>query len=131
MAVHFPIALFITAFVFEAVGLVLKNDAVHKAAVCMYVAAALITPFVVQTGIWEAERIKLHHPILDQHRQYALWLMWISLASLPFLWFTNRKAKKYFKALFVVFLIATVTFVSLTGDKGGQMVFEYGVGVEQ
>jgi len=130
MIVHFPVALFIMALVFELVSLILKNESTHKAAILMYVTAALMTPLVLRTGIWEAEKIGLSHPILDQHRNFALWTMWISLMSLPILWFLKREMSKYFRIIFLIFLISTATFVSLTGDKGGRMVFEYGVGVE-
>ena len=130
MVVHFPIALFITSLVFEIVSLVSTSQNLHKAAIYMYVTAALVTPLIVRTGMEEAAKIGLNHPILTQHRQYALWLMWTSLMSLPVLWFTDQWLKKYFKVLFIAFLIASAIFVSFTGDKGGRMVFEYGIGVE-
>ena len=131
MVVHFPIALFITAYLFELIGLTLRKDIFHSAAIIVYVTAALMTPIVVQTGYWEAERVGISHRILDQHRQFALTLMWVSLTSLPVLWLAQAKFKKYFKIVFFAFLVATVIFVSLTADRGGRMVYEYGVGIDQ
>jgi len=131
MVVHFPVTLFIMALVFELASIVVKNENIHKAAIYMYVVAALITPLVVRTGIWEAEKIGLSHPLLDQHRNFALWLMWISLASLPVLWFLKKEFSKYFRIVFMIFLMSATVLVSLAGDKGGRMVFEYGVGVEE
>ena len=57
--------------------------------------------------------------------------MWTALMSLPLLWFINKEFKKYFKIIFVTVLIATAALVAETGDEGGKMVYEYGVGVEK
>jgi len=131
MVVHFPIALFIMALVFDCLSLIIKNENLHKAAIYMYVTAALITPLVVKTGIWEAEKIGLSHPLLDKHRTFALWTMWTSLMSLPLLWLLKKEATKYFRFTFLAFLIFTAITVSIGADKGGRMVFEYGVGIEE
>lgn len=131
MVVHFPIALFIMGLLFEVVSLLIKHEGIHKAAVYMYVAAALLTPLVVRTGIWEAEKLSLNHPLLDQHSQYAVRLMWFSLMSLPVLWFLNREFRKTLRWVFVIVLLISSVLVSIAADKGGRMVYEYGVGVEE
>lgn len=128
--VHFPIALFVTALGFDALGLLLRKEDLHKTALNMYILAALITPLIVRTGMREAERLNLHHPVLDKHRMFALWTMWMALMSLPVLWFFKKQLPKYFRILFILFLIGIVGAVTLTGHNGGRMVYEYGVGVE-
>jgi uncharacterized membrane protein len=129
--VHFPLALFVTALGFDAVSLLFKNEGLHKTALNMYVLAALVTPLVVRTGMWEAERLNLSHPILESHRTFALWTMWLSLMSLPVLWSFKKWLPKYFRMLFVLFLIGVAGAVTLAGHNGGRMVYEYGVGVEE
>lgn len=129
--VHFPIALFVGALGFDVLSFVFKKEAFHRTALNMYVLAALLTPLVVRTGIWEAERLSLSHPILDAHKKFALWTMWGSLVSLPVLWFIRQEFPKLFRALFFVFLIGVVGTVSLAGHNGGTMVYEYSVGVEE
>jgi uncharacterized membrane protein len=62
---------------------------------------------------------------------FALWTMWVSLMSLPILWFLSQKYFKVFRSVFVICLIAVSVVVTLTGDKGGTMVYKYGVGVEE
>lgn len=130
MVVHFPIALFIIALLFQIIGMTFKNGSFLKTSLYLYVLAALITPLVLRTGIWEAEKLSLNHPLLDKHRQMAEWTMWVSLMSLPLLWFVSREAKKWFQVIFLMFLIVTSVLVSFAADKGGRMVYEYGVGVE-
>jgi uncharacterized membrane protein len=129
--VHFPIALFMTALGLDLVSLIFKKDSLHKTALHIYVIAALMTPWVVRTGLWEEERLHLRHPLLDQHRQFALWTMWTSLMSLAVLWFVQKKFPKPSRSLFLILLIAVAVFVTLTGHNGGRMVYEYGVGVER
>lgn len=131
MIVHFPIALFMTALGLDTLSFIFKKQGLHQSALTLYILAALLTPLVIRTGIWEAVKLGLKHPLLDQHRQYATWLMWLSLMSLPLLWFTKKEFSKYFRLIFFVFLIGASILVSVAADKGGRMVYEYGVGVEE
>jgi len=128
IVVHFPIALFITAFLFELSGLLLRKEILHQTAIMLYVLAALIAPLVVRTGHWEAGRLDLNHPVLDKHSLFAAWLMWVSLMSLPLLWLLYKKNPKIFRICFVLFAICAVVLITFTGHYGGRMVYEYGVG---
>ena len=129
--IHFPIALFIGATGMEMLSLILRKDNLHRTAFHMYIFATVITPFVVLTGLQEAEHLHLSHPILTIHRNFALLTMWGSLISLPILWLAKKKGEKVLRIVFIVFLLMLVAFVSITGHNGGRMVYEYGVGTEQ
>lgn len=129
--VHFPIALFISALGFELLAYILRKDPFHKTAVYLFTAAALMSFVVVQTGLWEQARLHLNHPVLTEHRLYGLWTMWLSLLSLPVLWVLRTFLPKYFRPVFLVVLIAVSVLVFLTAHEGGEMVYEYGVGVEK
>ena len=131
MVVHFPIALFICAFGFEILSRIFKKDIFHQTALCLYTTAALVSPLVVRTGLWEAERLHLNHPILEQHETFALWTMWVSLMSLPVFWFLYQKNIKAFRILFIACLAAVLVLVSFTANRGGTMVYEYGVAVQK
>lgn len=130
MTVHFPIALFMTAAGFEILSLLFKRQSFHQSAVHLYILAALTTPLVVRAGLWEAERIHLNHPLLDKHQLFALWTMWVSLMSLPVLWFVKQQSARYSRILFFILAIGVVGLVILTSHQGGQMVYDYGVGTE-
>ena len=129
--IHFPIALFIGAMGMEVLSLLFKKDTLHRTALHMYILATVITPFVVLTGLEEAERLHLSHPILTIHRNFALSTMWGSLISLPILWLAKKKGEKILRITFIIFLLILATFVSIVGYNGGRMVYEYGVGMEQ
>ncbi len=130
VVVHFPIALFISALFFKLAGLAFRKESFQNTAVYLYVFAALITPWIVRSGGWEADRMNLHHPLLDAHERFALWTMWTSLMSLPVLWFIRKEYPKYFSIIFLVVVLLTAGCVVLTGDRGGRMVYEYGVGMK-
>ena len=129
--IHFPIALFIGAMGMEVLSLIFKKDNIHRTALHMYILATVITPFVVLTGLQEAEHLHLGHPILTIHKNFGLLTMWTSLISLPILWIINKQNPKILRAVFLVFLLIIATFVTVTGYNGGRMVYEYGVGVDQ
>ena len=60
--IHFPIALFIGAMGVEALSLIFKKDNLHRTALHMYILATVMTPFVVLTGLQEAEHLHLWAP---------------------------------------------------------------------
>ena len=127
--VHFPIALFSTALILDILGRVFRREKLHEAAVVIYVIAALSTPLVVWAGLWEQQRLHLHHPVLEKHKLYALWTMGAALISLPVLWFLKRSSFKVFRAVFTCLLLFLAIMVTCTGYWGGKMVYEYGAGV--
>ena len=131
MLVHFPIALFVGALVFEILGLILKIEPFRKTALHIYTFAALFSPLVVLSGLEEADDLNLRHPILSWHKNFALWTMWFSLVSLPILWFIRKKISKSFSILFLTILVCVVVLVTLTAYNGGRLVYEYGVGSAQ
>jgi uncharacterized membrane protein len=128
--VHFPIALFTTALGFECVSLIFKKEQWHKVAVSLAFVATVLLPIVVRTGIIEEHRLHLSHPLLTSHEYFANRVMYLALASLPILWFIKRKSLKYFRICFIVLLLAIVSLITIVAHKGGQMVYEYGVGVD-
>ena len=129
--IHFPIALFLSAMGMEVLSLIFKKDNLHRTALHMYILATVITPFVVLTGLQEAEHLHLSHPILTIHRNFALLTMWGSLVSLPVFWLAKKKGEKVLRIIFIIFLLMLAVFVSIAGHNGGRMVYEYGVGTEQ
>jgi uncharacterized membrane protein len=129
--VHFPIALIITALILDILSRIFRRGNLHEAAVVIYVVAVFFTPVVVWAGLWEQQRLHLHHPVLAQHKLYAFVTMWLSLLSLPALWLIKIKFLKAFRIVFSCLLLCLAMLVTVTGYYGGKMVYEYGAGVEQ
>ena len=127
--VHFPIALFMTALIFETLSRCFKKNLLSQAALLIYCFAAIFTPAVVYSGLSEQARLHLNHPVLTQHKNFALLTMWISLVSLPILWLLHKISERIFKNFFFILLVILSVTVSLAGFYGGKMVYEYSVGV--
>lgn len=127
--VHFPIALLVSAMGLQALGIFFKKDAWCKGAWIMFILGVIAMPVVVLSGLQEADRLHLHHPVLSLHKQFAFLAMWVSLAALPVLWFI--RSKKIFQIIFLIVLVAVSSFLALAAHQGGRMVYEYGVGVSQ
>ena len=129
--VHFPIALAVSAMGMQGLGLLLKKDFLCKGAWLMFVLAVIAIPVVVLSGLLEADRLHLHHPVLTAHKTFAFWASGISLATLPFFWFMRAENNKFFQIMFLIVLFVVSILAGLAAHQGGRMVYEYGVGVSQ
>lgn len=129
--VHFPLAFFIAALGFEVAALIFRKENFHRTAFYLYVLAALISPAVAQTGFWEEDVLKIHHPILETHEQFALITVWTALAGLPVFWLVKNKKPALFRRVFLVFVLLTAVTVSIAAYNGGKMVYDYGIGTNQ
>lgn len=129
--VHFPVALFVSSFLMEAVSLVWRKDTFHRSAFHLYFLAVAMTPLAVGTGLWEAYEEHLHHPVVYLHRNLALAVMAVSWASVPLLWFIHKRHERHFRRWFMVFLALSALLVVLAAYNGGRLVYEYGIGVEE
>ena len=126
--VHFPIALFISAMGMEILSLILKKDHLHRTALHMYVLATVITPLIFLTGWQEAEHLHLHHPILYAHRNYALATLVVSWAGLGLMW-VRRNDVPAARVTFRCACWLCAGLVLAAAYFGGEMVYDYGIGV--
>ena len=131
LLVHFPIALFVTAFILWAASLIGRWNQLGSAAVIIYVIAAIASVAAVLSGLNEANELHLHHPLVYAHRSFAIITSLVSLASLPLLWFLNKRHQKLFSLVFSLCVLLCALLVATTGYHGGRMVYEYGIGVAQ
>lgn len=131
--VHFPVALFVSALLMEVASFLphRKKDAFHRSAVHLYVLACVLAPLAVWTGLKEAAQEHLKHPVVNLHRNFALTTLWVSWAGAVLLGLVHKRFQKYFRLVFVVFILLTAALVTLAAYNGGRLVYEYGIGVER
>lgn len=130
--VHFPIALIFSAMGLQALGMVFNSNTLCKSAWIMFMVAVIFMPIVVLSGLWEANRMNLHHPVLDLHKKLAFYVLWSSLAGLvilPIIWLL--KGDRFFRVMFLILLVLITGVLTFAAHQGGRMVYEYGVGVSQ
>ena len=124
--VHFPIALLTAALVWEAVAVIGRRPQWGDGAVVLFAAAAFITPWVVRSGMSEAHRLGMKHPVLESHQFWAVALMWVLLAGVGILWLLRRS--RLWRWVFRMFVAAAVMVVTIAAHYGGVMVYEYCAG---
>lgn len=130
MLVHFPIALFVAAMVFELLHLIFKKKSLHDSALAVYIGAVVATPITVLAGLAEEKKLNIHHPVMEAHEQLGLATMWVALASLLTLAVLYFKRVRYPAWIFFLLTVLMAVLVCLAAFFGGEMVYEYGVGVE-
>ena len=130
MVVHFPIALWMSAFLFEVGSLVFKRESWHRAAELVYVLAVCLAPLAVGTGLWEEQRHHLSHPVVTQHRNWAFMTLGLGLLSWPILTIMKKRDGRWYRWLFIIVLSAGAISVGAAGFFGGRLVYEYSVGIE-
>src|SRR3989338_3196452 len=117
IVVHFPIALFITAFGLEVLSLVFKKEDLHRAAWYNYILAILATIAAVLAAWWDGEILK--HQVFYTHRNFAYATLGFALLSGMALFMIKKRAKKIFRIVFFIILLIIVALVSITGYYGG------------
>lgn len=128
--VHFPIALWFTALLFEIVAVWKKNDSTHRTAVWLLLLGTVAGTFAVATGLSAAKDVpeKLA-PLLEAHEQLMLSSYFVALGLSAFALLASRRITQGLKVVVLVGLLILALLVTLGSDRGAEMVYQYGVGV--
>jgi uncharacterized membrane protein len=119
--IHFPIALFITAVVFDLIAHLTKRRGLAQAAYYNLLAAAISTVPVLATGLlaWqfqlEGQKLKgilLLHLVLGCVSTVMIWLVW-------WVHFRARRRTIHLSSYRLVLEVMAVGSVALTGHLGG------------
>lgn len=139
--VHFPIALLVIAVMFDGVGLIWrKQTGIRTAAVSLFTLGAIAALAAFLTGRAAADEILLPaaaQTTLTDHADWATLTVWFyglyALVRLGVLWFDHKGrswAQGWAHGLVFLLGVAGLFLLVQTGDRGAQMVFQYGVGVQ-
>jgi uncharacterized membrane protein len=136
LVIHFPIVLVMTAAVVDLVDVAFERSPWLKAATTtLYVTGALSLIVAYLTGLQAAATVLIPgmaHPVLAEHRQWALVTMGycIAIAALRLLVLRgdggdNRRRRL---ALLAIGLVSVV-LIQQTAERGARLVYEYGTGI--
>jgi uncharacterized membrane protein len=132
--VHFPIALFICAVACEMVALINKSRLFSNTSLVTSVGAALFAIAAVITGLIAALKVPdigEVHQVAESHETFGFGVLAATLLFAGIkLWSNFSGKQKGAEALVAIGLIG-ILLVILTAHEGGQLVREYGVGVEK
>lgn len=130
--VHFPIALFPTAFLFYLIGVLRKRkDMLLSGQICL--ALGLISTIVtVLTGYWAQETFPhgdVIHRMMETHQTLGFAILGLGL--LLTIWsFLKREGAPRGSIVFMALLGITVLVIFQNGDLGARMVFVEGAAVK-
>ncbi|HSW53746.1 MAG TPA: DUF2231 domain-containing protein [Ignavibacteriaceae bacterium] len=134
--VHFPVALLTTYSFLEIIGIVFKKEFISKAALLILCIGVITAFFAVLTGNQAFADFKFwtddSSALLNDHQNYATYLLWLSVLVCGFRVFVVLK-KKFFgitKYLFILFAIMILFLVYQTGMHGGDLVKKFGIGTD-
>jgi len=134
--IHFPIALLLCYFLFELLGILLKKDFLSKAAHLLLFLGVLGALAAVFTGR-EAEDAfeywnKITGGLLEEHEMYANLTLWYftGLLALRSVIAFKHNFVGIVRYVVLVLAIVGIYFIYQTGEYGGKMVYEHGVGTQ-
>ena len=134
--IHFPIAFFLVYLLLELLGAIFKKDFFSKAAHLFLLFGVLGALAAVLTGNLAENAFegwnKTTKAIVETHSTYANITLWYFTALLVLRTFIvlRKNFSNLFKYVFCVLALVGSYFVYQTGEYGGKMVFQHGVGTQ-
>jgi len=133
---HFVIALPVVILLLELMNLVMKKKAVSGVSFFLIVLTVLASVGAYFTGLVDGKEAypalsEAAKVALAEHKLLGTYLMLASGVVLFFKLLSMLTAKGIIKALYILILIAFVAGIFEQGEEGGELVYKYGMNVEQ
>jgi uncharacterized membrane protein len=137
LVVHFPIALLFTAAGLDVLGWMLRcNRSLRFAATVLYVLGTLTivpTYFIGRAAAASIWLPGMAHAVVKEHWDWAFRTVWffavLTVARLVLLWRARANPRTALIAALTLAGLVGVLLLGETGDRGGQLVYRYGVGI--
>jgi len=131
--VHFPIALILITLLFEALWWITKRDQFRDFASYLLYLSALSAIAAVTTGYLASDSLGHDapgHEFVHEHREAMLWMSGLLLVTTLAVLFIRSLRVGNARRLLIVPLLIVSGLLIYGADKGGRLVFEYGMGVK-
>ena len=139
LLVHFPIALLVTGVLLDIIAFGVAGPArarLRDGGGLLSVAGALASVATYLTGRAAADTVLLPgmaHGLVQEHWAWAVWTVWYFAAVGSVRLFLLMTARSQGARMAVVLMLAGVVGLALlveTSERGAELVYRYGVGVE-
>jgi uncharacterized membrane protein len=129
--VHFPIVLWLSALALEIVSVWRRDDSSHRTAMWLLWLGTLSGAFAVFSGLAAQNGVPSGPvgKVLESHEQLMLTSFFLALGLSFFGYLSSRRLTHGLKMVILVGLLALAVFVTLGADRGAEMVYRYGLGV--
>lgn len=131
--VHFPIALILTALLFEAMWWFSNNEKFRDFATYLLILSAFSVIFAVSSGYIASNTLgheTPEHDFVHQHRDIMLWMSAILLFTVLMLVIIPSIRIGPWRKLIIIPLLIINALLIYGADKGGRLVFEFSLGVQ-
>ena len=136
LIVHFPIGLLLAAVAIDIAGWMLRcNRWLRHMATFLYVAGTLMIFLTYVTGRAAAATVWLPgmaQAVVKEHWDWAFRTVWffaaITTVRLMVLWPRQREPRRVLVTAFALAGLVGVLLLGETGDRGGRLVYQFGVG---
>ena len=135
MIVHFPIALLITGFFFDIVGLFVTRESFTTTGFYLLilgslgVVAAFISGSIAGGSISEGGMLGKALETHEDAADLTIWIVSIT-AIVRILLVVLKRYSGYLKAIGLILYLASVLAIARTGYYGGKLVYEHAAGVQ-
>ncbi len=138
--VHYPVAFLSVYVLLELTGVIFKKEFFQKTAYLFLFLGVLSAIAAVISGnqasdiasLWEDKGAIIPFGLISEHEEYATITLWYFTGLLVLR--TYLVIKKKFKGMFqyMIILLAVIGgfLIYQTGDLGGRLVYDHGVGTE-
>ncbi|HEV2386694.1 MAG TPA: DUF2231 domain-containing protein [Candidatus Acidoferrales bacterium] len=129
--VHFPIVLWLAALLFEILSLRRRSDPTHDLACYLLYLGTLTAVLAVVTGL-NAEATVATDEVahaLEVHEELMLTSFFLATGLSVFAYFSRRRLTHALKMVLLAGLVLLALLVTLGADRGAEMVYRYGLGV--
>ena len=133
---HFAIALPVVILLLELMNLILRKKAISGVSFFLIVLTVIVSVGAYFTGLVDGKEAypaltEAAKEALAEHKLLGTYLMLASGVLLLFKLFSMLTAKGIIKGLYLLILIAFVAGIFEQGEHGGELVYKYGMNVEQ
>lgn len=132
MLVHFPIALWLAALLFEAWAVIRNSEDWHRTAARLLYLGTFAGILTVLSGLAAEKSVPAGQAMIVVGIHKTLMILTTSLAlglSLFALAFRKSFTATYRKYL-LIGLVAMAILMTLGGDRGAQLIYQYGAAVD-
>jgi len=133
---HFIIALPVVILLLELMNLIMKKKAVSGVSFFLIVLTVIASVGAYFTGLVDGKEAgtalsEAAKAALSEHKLLGTYLMFASGVVLLFKLLSMITGKRIIRVLYILILIAFVAGIFEQGEEGGELVYKYGMNVEQ
>ncbi len=130
--VHFPIALWLGALLFEALAVIRSSEDWHRTAVRLLYLGTLTAFAAAGTGLLAEESVPDSgpaHDVMELHQLLMLITTSVAVGLCMFAFFLRKRFTPGLRKLLLVGLLVIAGLLGVGSDRGAQLVYQYATSV--